>query len=60
MTKKETFPADGVVMVIQAGRTQRGIIKHAEGLLKQAQSKMLGYIMTNVQYHIPAYIYRYL
>lgn len=51
---------DGAIMVIQAGRTQRGIVKHAEGLLKQAQSKMLGYIMTNVQYHIPAYIYRYL
>lgn len=51
---------DGVVMVIQAGRTQKGIIKHAEGLLKQAQAKLLGYILTNVQYHIPAYIYRYL
>ncbi len=51
---------DGVIMVVQAGRTQRGIIKHAEGLLKQAQAKTLGYIMTNVQYHIPAYIYRYL
>jgi receptor protein-tyrosine kinase len=51
---------DGVIMVIQASRTHRGIIKHAEGLLKQAQAKMLGYIMTNVQYHIPAYIYRYL
>ncbi len=51
---------DGVVMVIQAGRTQKGIIKHAEGLLKQAQAKLLGYILTNIQYHIPAYIYRYL
>ena len=51
---------DGVIMIVQAGRTQRGIIKHAEGLLKQAQAKPLGYIMTNVQYHIPAYIYRYL
>lgn len=51
---------DGVVMIIQAGRTQKGIVKHAEGLLKQAQAKLLGYILTNIQYHIPAYIYRYL
>ena len=51
---------DGVVMVIQANHTQRGVIKHGEGLLKQAQTKLLGYILTNVQYHIPAYIYRYL
>lgn len=51
---------DGVVMVIQANRTQRGVLKHSESLLKQAQVKLLGYILTNVQYHIPSYIYRYL
>ena len=52
--------ADGVIVVVQANRTQRGVIKHSESLLKQAQAKLLGYILTNVQYHIPAYIYRYL
>ena len=51
---------DGVIMVIQAERTQKGVIAHSEGLLKQAQAKLLGYILTNIQYHIPAYIYRYL
>lgn len=51
---------DGVIMVIQANRTQKGVVQHAEGLLKQAQAKLLGYILTNIQYHIPAYIYRYL
>lgn len=51
---------DGVIMVIQANRTQKGIVQHAEGLLKQAQAKLLGYILTDIQYHIPAYIYRYL
>ena len=51
---------DGVLMVVQASRTQKGVIKHSEGLLKQAQAKLLGYILTNIQYHIPAYIYRYL
>ena len=51
---------DGVVMVVQANRTQKGIVRHSENLIKQAQAKILGYILTNVQYHIPAYIYRYL
>lgn len=52
--------ADGVLMVIQAGRTQRGIIRRAEELLSQAHSKILGHILTNIEYHLPEYIYRYL
>ncbi|MFH1128319.1 MAG: CpsD/CapB family tyrosine-protein kinase [Candidatus Omnitrophota bacterium] len=51
---------DGVVMVIKAGHTQKGVIHHSQQLLKQAQAKLLGCILTNIQYHIPAYIYRYL
>jgi len=51
---------DGVIMVIKANRTQQGVIKHAEDRLKQAQAKLLGYILTDIQYHIPEYIYRYL
>jgi len=52
--------ADGVLMVIQAGRTQRGIVKRASELLHQAHSKVLGHILTNIEYHLPEYIYRYL
>ncbi len=51
---------DGVIMVVKANKTQKGVVKHSESLLKQSHSKILGYILTNVQYHIPAYIYRYL
>jgi len=51
---------DGVIMVIMAGKTQKGVVNHSENLLKQSHSKILGYILTNIQYHIPAYIYRYL
>ena len=51
---------DGAVMVIQAARTQKGVLKHSETLLHQAQAKLLGYILTDIRYHIPAYIYRYL
>jgi len=51
---------DGALMVVQASRTQKGVIQHSEDMLKQAQAKLLGYILTNIQYHIPAYVYRYL
>ena len=51
---------DGVIMIIMANRTQKGVVKHSENLLKQSHTKILGYILTNIQYHIPAYIYRYL
>lgn len=51
---------DGVIMVIQAGRTQRGIIKRAAELLHQCHAKVLGHVLTNIEYHLPQYIYRYL
>jgi len=51
---------DGVVIVIQAARTQRGTVKHAQDLLRQARVEILGYVLTNIEYHIPQYIYRYL
>lgn len=51
--------ADGVIMIAQAGRTQRDMIKHAEQRLIQAHTNILGYIITNVEYHLPNYLYRY-
>ena len=51
---------DGVVMVIQAGRTQRGIVNRASELLYQAHAKLIGHVLTNIEYHLPEYIYRYL
>ncbi len=50
---------DGVIMVIQAGRTQRDVVKQAEHRLQQAHAKTIGCIMTNVEYHLPHYLYRY-
>jgi capsular exopolysaccharide synthesis family protein len=51
---------DGVLMILQAGRTQRGVIMHAQDRLQAARARVLGYVMTNIEYHIPEYIYRYL
>lgn len=52
--------ADGILMVIQAGRTQRGILQRAGELLEQSHSKVIGHVLTNIEYHLPEYIYRYL
>jgi len=52
--------ADGVLMAIQAGRTQRGIVSRATELLHQAHSKIIGHVLTSIEYHLPEYIYRYL
>ena len=51
--------ADGVILVVQAGRTQSGTVRHAESRLHQVGAKVLGAIMTNVEYHLPQYLYRY-
>ena len=51
---------DGILMVIQAGRTQRGILQRAVELLEQSHSKLIGHVLTNIEYHLPEYIYRYL
>lgn len=52
--------ADGILMVIQASRTQRGIVQRASELLEQAHCKTVGHVLTNIEYHLPEYIYRYL
>ncbi|PIW60167.1 MAG: hypothetical protein COW13_03940, partial [Candidatus Omnitrophica bacterium CG12_big_fil_rev_8_21_14_0_65_50_5] len=51
---------DGVIVVIQAGYTKRGIVRRTEELLHQAHSNVIGHVLTNIEYHLPEYIYRYL
>lgn len=51
---------EGMIMVIQAGRTQRGIVKRAMELLEQAHTNLVGQVLTGVEYFVPQYIYRYL
>jgi len=50
---------DGAILVIQAGRTQRGVVKQSISRMSQSGLKPLGYIMTHVEYHLPQYLYRY-
>ncbi len=51
---------EGVVMVMQAGRTQRGMVSRAVELLSQAHAKIVGHVLTGIEYFVPEYIYRYL
>ncbi len=49
--------ADGVLMIIQAGRTPKTVVSQANVLFKQAGVKMLGYVLTNVDYQASDYRY---
>ena len=51
---------DGMIVVVQAGRTQRGMVKRTAEQLEQSHAKITGYILTGIEYFVPDYIYRYL
>ncbi|MBI4844953.1 MAG: CpsD/CapB family tyrosine-protein kinase [Candidatus Omnitrophica bacterium] len=51
---------DGVLLVVQACRSRREVVWRAEELLKSSRTKLLGAILTNVEYYIPEYIHRHL
>ena len=51
---------DGVVLVVQAGKTRREVIWRAQDLLKSVRAKLLGVILSHVEYYIPEYIHRHL
>lgn len=49
----------GAVLLIKAGDTQRETVKHAYRLFQQADTKILGFVLTGAQQYIPKYLYRY-
>lgn len=51
---------DGVVMVVRAGKTRREAVLRAEDTLKKVGAKILGYVLTGIEYYIPEYIHRHL
>ena len=50
---------DGLLMVIQSGRTPKSVIAHSNILFKQAGIKLLGYVLTNVEFQSADYRYYY-
>jgi capsular exopolysaccharide synthesis family protein len=54
------FPlVDQVVLVVQAGRTRRSDVLQAKAKLEQINAPLVGYVLTNVQYYMPKYLYSY-
>jgi Mrp family chromosome partitioning ATPase len=49
--------ADGVVLVVQAGRTKRSQIQFAEEFLRLANAKFLGYVLNKREYPIPDWLH---
>lgn len=48
---------DGVVLVVEAGRTRRQAAQKAKTLLRQASCNVLGVFMNKRKFHIPKFIY---
>jgi hypothetical protein len=49
---------DGVVLVIEANRTHREQVRHAERTIEAAQGKILGHVLNKRAYEIPGWLYR--
>jgi len=50
--------ADGVLLVVRAGKTQRKTVAQAQGLLEQVKANLLGCVLTHAPYYLPTY-YQY-
>jgi Mrp family chromosome partitioning ATPase len=50
--------ADGVVIVVQAGRTKRPVLTRAADLLQKAGARTLGSVLNRRVHEIPEFIYR--
>ena len=51
---------NGVLLVIKSGATRREVVQRVESILTGVQSRVLGYVLAGVEYHIPEYIHRHL
>ncbi|MFB3123892.1 MAG: cobalamin biosynthesis protein CobQ, partial [Candidatus Binatia bacterium] len=51
---------DGVVLVVESGRTRRQVAFNAKKQLEEAGGKLLGVVLNKRRYYIPEFIYRWL
>lgn len=49
---------DGVVLVVEAGRTRRRAAVSAKSLIEDAGGRLLGVVLNKVKYYIPEWIYK--
>ena len=50
--------ADGVVVVVQAGRTKRPVLSRSVDLLNRSGGRLLGVVLNRRRLEIPEFIYR--
>jgi capsular exopolysaccharide synthesis family protein len=50
---------DGVIFIIQAYRTLRRMVEHAQNSFKYVHAKILGLVLTQTEDYISKYMYRY-
>jgi Mrp family chromosome partitioning ATPase len=50
--------ADGVVLIVEAGRTRWQVVKHAMDEIAAQKGTVLGVVLNKVRYYIPDFIYR--
>jgi capsular exopolysaccharide synthesis family protein len=50
---------DGIVIVVQAWRTQREALARARSLLASVHANIIGYVLTNVEHFVPSYLSQY-
>ena len=48
----------GVVIVVQAGKTRREVVKRAMMMIEKFGGRFIGSVLNKKQYHIPGFIYR--
>lgn len=51
--------ADGVVLVVQASRTRKDDAIATKEVLSQVNARLIGFVLTNVEYYMPRYVYDY-
>lgn len=49
---------DGVVIVIQCGRTKREVVRRSLNMIEQFEGKVIGLVLNRKKYFIPDFIYR--
>ena len=51
--------ADGTLLVVRAGKTQRKTVARAHELLTRMNAKVVGCVLTHVEYYLPGYFRHY-
>ena len=49
---------DGIVLVIEANRTQKDQIRYAERTIEAARGRIIGYVLNKRTYSVPDWLYR--